>query len=141
MKEDKTFLDTNILVYAHDVSAGKKHEIAKNIVLELWNSWNGLISTQVLQEFFVIVTKKIQIPIEINTTKEIINSLLKWDVVINDGKTILEAIEIHKKYKYSFWDSMIIQSAINGGAEILLSEDLPDGEIVEGIKIKNPFTL
>lgn len=139
MSGEKVFLDTNIIIYAYDISAGIKHDIAGKIMVGLWDSGSGVISTQVLQEFFVSVTKKIPGAIDAKLAKEIVNDLLKWDVVINDGETILGAIDIHLQYKYSFWDSMIIDAAIKGGAEVLFSEDLSDGQIIEEIMIKNPF--
>lgn len=139
MKGDKLFLDTNILIYAYDISAGKKHDIAVKIVMDLWDSGYGCISTQVLQEFFINITAKIQKPLDVDTAKELIRDFLKWNVVINDGESILEAIDFRKKYKYSFWDSMIIQAAVKGGAKVLLSEDLSDGHIIRGVQIKNPF--
>ena len=139
MIEDKIFLDTNVLVYAHDISAGAKHKIAKKIVIDLWDSGSGLLSPQVLQEFFVSVTKKIPKPIETKLAKEIVSALLKWEVIVNDGEDILSSIEIHSRYHYSFWDSLIIEAAIRGGATLLLSEDFSDGQVIEGVKIKNPF--
>lgn len=139
MKEDKVFLDTNVLVYAHDISAGEKHKIAVEIMENLWDSGLGILSTQVLQEFFSIVTKKIPQPLSIRSAKEVISVLLTWDVVVNDGKSILEAVDIYEQHKYSFWDSMIIQAAIKGNASLLLSEDLPDSQTIEGLKIENPF--
>jgi predicted nucleic acid-binding protein len=139
MHGDKVFLDTNILIYAFDTSAGEKYRISSNIMTELWKSGLGVISTQVLQEFFVIVTRKIQKPLKVHLAKEIINDLLKWEVVINDGESILSAIYMHLKYKYSFRDSMIIDAALQGGATVLYSEDLSDGQIIDGVTIKNPF--
>jgi len=139
MKGDKVFLDTNILVYAHDVSAGDKHAIALKIMEDLWDSGFGVLSTQVLQEFFVTATKKIPKPLSVFEAKEIIRVLLKWDIVLNDGDSILEAIDIQSQYKYSFWDSMIIEASIRGGAALLLSEDLSDSQIIKSVKIKNPF--
>lgn len=138
MKEDKVFVDTNIIVYAYDITAGKKHDISGKILPDLWNSGWGVISTQVLQEFFVTVTQKIPNPLDIDLTKEIVADLLKWDVIINNGESILSAIEIKKKYKFSFWDSLIIEAAKRGGCRLLLSEDLVEGQI-GGILIKNPF--
>jgi predicted nucleic acid-binding protein len=85
MPGDKCFLDTNILVYAFDVSAGQKHEVAKRIVIDLWNTKDGILSTQVLQEFFVSVTKKIPKPINARLAREIVSDFLKWNIVINDG--------------------------------------------------------
>ena len=140
MREDKIFLDTNILIYAYDVSAGKKHEMAKTILMDLWNSGKGVLSIQVLQEFFVNITKKVSKPLDIKTAKDIIKDLLKWDVVMIDGESLLEAVEIHIRHQYSFWDSMILKAAQKGGAVLLLSEDLMHGQTVDGVKIKNPFT-
>lgn len=139
MTEGKIFLDTNVLIYAHDTSAGRKYEIARETVLDLWNRGQGLLSTQVLQEFFFSVTRKIPRPLEVRVAREIVEDLLKWEVVVNSGDSILAAIEIHSRYKYSFWDALIIQAAIQGGAILLLSEDLSDGQTIQRVKIKNPF--
>lgn len=139
MSGDKVFLDTNVIVYAYDKSAGEKHRLAADIMIKLWHTGRGVISTQVLQEFFVIATRKIPKPLKVNVVKEIISDLLAWDVVTNDGESILSAIDIHLKYKYSFWDSMIIDAALKGGSTVLYSEDLADGQTVDGILIRNPF--
>lgn len=139
MPEGKVFLDTNVLVYAYDISAGKKHEIARNIVIDLWNSRFGVLSTQVIQEFFVTITTRISKPMGKKIAKNVINDLKNWDIVINDNESILQAVEMHLQHKYSFWDSLIIQASVNGGAASLLSEDLSDGQIIDGVKIENPF--
>ena len=139
MPGDRVFLDSNIIVYAYDLSAGEKNKIAKEILVQLWNNQLGVLSTQVLQELFVALTKKIPKPLDAESAKLIVNDLLKWDVIINDGEYILKAIEIHIKYKYSFWDSMIIEAALQSGADLLLSEDMSDGQIMNGLTIKNPF--
>ncbi len=139
MPGDKCFLDTNILVYAFDVSAGRKHEVAKRIVIDLWDTKDGILSTQVLQEFFVSVTKKIPKPMDAGLAREIVSDLLKWDIIINDKNSLLEAIDIHIRYNYSFWDSLLIQAAIRSGAALLLTEDLTDSQKIKGISIKNPF--
>jgi len=141
MPGDKIFLDTNIIVYAYDTSAGEKHEKAANTIVDLWDSGLGLISTQVLQEFFVTVTAKLPKPLEPGPASEIISDFLKWDVVINDGDIILDAIEIQTEYGYSFWDSMIITSAIKGGADLLFTEDLTDGHSIKGVAVVNPFIV
>ena len=141
MTENKVFLDTNIIVYAYDISAGEKHEKAVGIIADLWDSGLGLISTQVLQEFFVTVSAKIHKPLETGPAREIISDFLRWDVVINDGDVILEAIDIQAEYGYSFGDSMIITAAIQGGASILFTEDLTDGRNIKGIEVVNPFVV
>ena len=139
MPEDKAFIDTNIIIYAYDVTAGKKHKAAREIIAGLWDSGLGVISTQVLQEFFVNVVQKIPKPMDMQQAKEIVRDLLKWRVVINTGDSIIDAIDICLRYGYSFWDSMIIEAAIKGGATVIISEDLQDGQVVSGVTIKNPF--
>ena len=139
MPEDKTFIDTNIIIYAYDVTAGKKHETARIIISDLWDSGLGVISTQVLQEFFVNVVRKIPKPIDKQQATEIVRDFLKWHVVVNTGDSIIDAIDICLRFGYSFWDSMIIEAAIKGGATVLISEDLQDGQVVSGVSIKNPF--
>lgn len=139
MSEDKIFIDTNIMIYAYDVSAVEKHQIASHILSDLWNSGLGVLSTQVLQEFFVNIVQKIQKPIDKKLAKEIVRDFLRWQVVVNNGDSILDAIDICDKYRYSFWDSMIIEAAIKGGAVFLMSEDLQHGQVISGVTIKNPF--
>jgi predicted nucleic acid-binding protein len=139
MKEARIFLDTNILVYAHDTSAGIKQDISRNKLIELWESGLGVLSTQVLQEFYVVVTTKLPKKMPPDTARSIVADLLKWEVVINDGDSVLRAIDIGKRYGYSFWDSMIIGAALEGQAEVLLSEDLSHGQVLSGLKIVNPF--
>jgi predicted nucleic acid-binding protein len=139
MKEDKVFLDTNILVYAYDVSSGRKHDIARNIVADLWNLRTGALSIQVLQELFINVTKKIPNPLDIKTARDIVRDFLLWEVADNDGDLMLTAMDVQIKYHYAFWDSLIIAAAIKSGAAILLTEDLNNGQIIEDVVIKNPF--
>jgi len=139
MRDGKVFIDTNVIVYAYDISAGEKHSKAVEIIKGLWDTGSGITSTQVLQEFFVNVTRKITKPLDAVTAKEIVKDFLKWKTVVVDGEIIMDAIDIHSAYKYSFWDSVIIASAINGGAGTLFSEDLSDKQTIKGIVIRNPF--
>jgi len=138
--KDKVFLDTNIIVYAHDRSSGEKNAVAKEIMDYLWESKKGVISVQVLQEFFVCVTKKIINPLQIKNARMILEYLSTWEVVVNDKHITLNAIDLQEKYRFSFWDSLIVQAAIQSQATILFSEDLPDGQVIMGTKILNPFT-
>lgn len=137
--KDKVFLDTNIIVYAHDRSSGEKHAVAREIMDYLWESRKGVISVQVLQEFFVCVTKKIVKPLHLKNARTILEYLLNWDVVVNDKYITLKAIDLQEKYQFSFWDSLVIQAAIQGKARILFSEDLADGQVVKDLKILTPF--
>lgn len=139
IKDAKIFIDTNILVYGYDLSAGVKHERSKEIIKDLWNTGAGLISTQVAQEFFVTVTRKIAKPLGTQQAREIVRDLLKWKTVIVDGSLILEAIDIHEKYRYSFWDSLIVASAMEGGATTIVSEDLSHKQTIKSVTIHNPF--
>lgn len=139
MKDAKVFVDTNVLVYGYDLSAGEKHNIATNIMKDLWNTGRGLMSSQVLQEFFVTVTKKIPNPLDLAIAKNIVKDFLKWKLIVVDDGIILDAIDIYHEHRYSFWDSLIISSAVEGGANTLYSEDLSDGQTIKGIKIINPF--
>ena len=137
--KDKMFVDTNILVYAHDLDAGDKHEIAIGVVSDLWESGNGVISTQVLQELYVTLTKKVPSHPKKSQVRRILNNYLAWDLAVNNGQTILQASEIEENYNISFWDAMIVSAAYSKNAAILLTEDLNEGQLIEGIKIVNPF--
>jgi predicted nucleic acid-binding protein len=139
MTGGSVFVDTNIVVYAYDISAGSKHSRAAEIMKELWDTGRGVISTQVLQEFFVTTTKKIEKPLDVPAARDIVKDFLKWKTVIVDGETILEAIDVQAGHQYSFWDSLIIASAIQGGAATLLSEDLSPRHKLKGLVIRNPF--
>jgi predicted nucleic acid-binding protein len=136
---DRTFVDTNVLVYAHDLDAGKKHEVARARVTELWESQSGVISTQVLQELYVTLTRKIPSPLNRAQVRRILNNYLAWDIAVNDGSVILQASEIEEAYSISFWDAMVVAAASMKNAAIILTEDLNEGQQLEGITIVNPF--
>jgi len=135
----KIFIDTNVLVYSHDQDAGSKREIAVTVMQKLWEQEIGVISTQVLQEFYVTVTRKIPKPLSPVTARGIIENYLFWDVELNDSDTILSASEIGERHMLSFWDSLIIAAAVNAKADKILTEDLNHGQIIEGLVIENPF--
>ncbi len=135
----KVFLDTNVLVYAHDLDAGNKHHIARNIVKDLWEKRNGVLNTQVLQEFYINVTKKIPNPILPLEAKEIIRSYMCWDIKENLRMSIIRASELEEKYHISFWDALIVVAAYKAKFDKILTEDLNSGQIIEGILVENPF--
>jgi predicted nucleic acid-binding protein len=139
MKGARAFLDTNIIIYAYDASAGDKHLKARDLLAGLWESGLGIVSTQVLQEFHITVTRKIPNPLYLATSREIISDFLTWDVVVNDGDSILKAVDIQAKHGFSFWDSMVIAAAVSGGAAVLLTEDLSHGQKIGELEIRNPF--
>ena len=136
---DKYFVDTNILMYAHDKAAGAKHERAKALVEELWRDRTGVVSTQVLQELSVNLRKKVRQPVDAKATRDIVADYLAWQVIVNGGEAILDALDIEKRYQISFWDALIVQAAQSSGAEVLYSEDLADGQRYASIHVLNPF--
>ena len=135
----RQFVDSNVLIYAHDEDAGVKRRVAAAKLTELWESGQGCLSTQVLQEFFVNVTRKIKAPLAHSVAREIVHTYAVWVNVPITASTILRATEIGEVWQSSFWDSMIVASAEENRAVNLLTEDLNDGQIIAGIEILNPF--
>ena len=135
---DRYFVDTNILMYAHDASAGPKHERAKALVEELWRDRNGVVSTQVLQELAVNLRRKAARPIDAKATRDIVADYLTWQVVVNSGESILDALDLEARYRISFWDALVLQAANASGAEVLYSEDLSDGQTYGSVRVVNP---
>jgi predicted nucleic acid-binding protein len=133
------FVDTNILVYAHDTSAGEKHARARTLVEGLWRTRSGAVSTQVLQELCVNLRRKAGRPLDARATREIVVDYLTWEVVVNTGDSILEALDLQERYRLSFWDAMVLQAAERCGASILYSEGLSDGQVYGSVRVVNPL--
>jgi len=136
---DRVFVDTNVLIYAHDLDAGLKHDRAVSLVSDLWEKENGILSVQVLQEFYVNVTRKISRSLTPASARGVIQNYLAWHVETNEPSTVLLASEIGERNLLSFWDALIVASASKAGADRILSEDLNHGQVIEGILIENPF--
>jgi len=136
---DKTFVDTNILVYAHDIDDPSKHGAARDALRDLWNDGTGFVSPQVLQEFYVTVTRKIIRPLPKEAARRVVSAYAIWciDVTSTD---VAAAFRIEDEAKISFWDALIVASATKAGAARLLSEDLNPGQTIAGVRIENPFT-
>lgn len=139
MSGNRQFVDTNVLVYAHDVTAGDKHRRARALVSDLWETREGCLSVQVLQEFFVTTTRKIPKPLDVPAAAQIIDHLAHWHVHAPAAADVLAAIGIHQQTSTSFWDAMILRSAKALGCETLHSEDLNPGQQYEGVQVRNPF--
>ncbi|MDZ7804358.1 PIN domain-containing protein [Thiohalophilus sp.] len=135
----RQFVDTNILLYAHDLDAGDKHDRAAGLIRRLWESGEGVLSVQVLQEFYVNITRKIPHPLPLAKARELIGAYSAWQVECPDAQTVLTASEIQERNQLSFWDAMIVAAALQGNADTLLSEDMNHGQVVEGLRIENPL--
>jgi len=134
-----SFVDTNILVYAEDKDAKAKHEKASELLVRLWSERDGALSVQVLQEFYVTVTRKLKKPLTSAKAKEIVDEYLTWTLVENTAKLLRGAIELQQRAQLSFWDAMVVQAALEAGADKLYSEDLNDGQRFGSLVIVNPF--
>lgn len=133
----KEFLDTNILVYAFDLSAGPKRDIAIGLIERLARERTGCLSVQVLQEFYVTMTKKLSMPPE-DAARQI-ERLGHWNIHRPGVADVLAACKTHREYPVSFWDAMVVQSASRLGCRILWSEDLSDGGKWHAVTVLNPF--
>ena len=134
---DRVFIDTNVLVYADDLDAGDKRTRAQAVLAELIGESRAVISTQVIQEFFVTSTRKLGVPAEIARKK--VELLMRLDVVLVRPELIIAAIDLHRLHGLSFWDALILRAAAAPGCARLLSEDLNHGQVVDGVRIENPF--
>ena len=136
---DKCFVDTNVLVYAHDRGSGAKHERARALIEKLWDEGGGALSTQVLQELCINVRRKAARPLSVEETRKLIQDYSKWEIVVNTAESVVEALGIETRYKISFWDALIVQAAGSCGATILYSEDLAGGQSYGSVRVVNPL--
>ena len=134
----KIFLDSNILIYAHDEREPEKRAIAAARLVELMESRSLVLSPQVLQEFYVNVTRKLARPLARGVARQIVEDLSKCCIAASH-REIAMAFRIEDESGISFWDSLICASALKAGATTILSEDLNHGQVIAGIRIENPF--
>ena len=135
----KAFVDTNVLVYAYDRAAGAKRDLARALLEALWNEGRGVLSTQVLQEFYVNIRRKTRPPVSQEVARAVVADYLVWDPIVNDGATVLEAIDVGHRYQLSLWDALIVVAARKGDASVLYSEDLNHGQAFGSVRVLNPF--
>lgn len=135
----REFVDTNIFIYAHDASAGNKQAIARELIERLWTTGAGCLSVQVLQEFYVTVTRKVPQPMQPELAVEILRDLNYWRVHAPTTEDVLSAVDLQRRYQVAFWDAMILQSAISLGCRVLWSEDLSDSQVYHDVTVRNPF--
>lgn len=134
----KTFVDSNVLIYAHDYKAAEKHSIAKNLLRDLWTEGAGVLSVQVLQEFYVNVTRKIPTPLTKDAARSVVDAYVPW-CIDTAPADVSAAFRIEDEASIGFWDALIVASAAKSGATRILSEDLNPGQRIAGITIENPF--
>jgi predicted nucleic acid-binding protein len=135
----REFVDANVLVYAFDASAGGKRTVAEQLLRRLWEAGNGVVSIQVLQEFFVTVTQKVSRPLSVDEAAERVREFTAWKVFVPTAEDVLAAITLQKQARLSFWDALIVHAAAESGSEVLWTEDLNDGQVLRDVRIQNPF--
>lgn len=135
----KSFVDTNVLIYAEDRDAGERHRIARDLIVELWNTRTGVVSVQVLQEFFVNITRKPKKPLSASRALDIVKEYLTWEVIENSPALLVASIGLHQKAQLSFWDASIVQAALEAGCSRLYTEDLSAGQRFGKLVLENPF--
>lgn len=136
---EKYFVDTNILIYAHDTSQGQKHDRARKLVDHLWTSGGGVLSTQVLQELCINLRRNVAKPVSTDEVRRLIEDYMSWEVVVNTPESVLQALEIEIRHGISFWDALVLQAAETAEAAVLYSEDLASGQSYGAVRVINPF--
>ena len=136
-KLPRAFFDTNVLVYTDDKDSPEKQSIARKLWKEYRLAGSGVVSIQVLQEYFVNVTHKLGVAPEVARQK--VELLAELNVTILSVADVLAAIDLHRQDKISFWDALIVYAAHKSGCQILLTEDLQHGQVLDGVRIVNPF--
>jgi predicted nucleic acid-binding protein len=133
-------VDTNVLVYAYDAGDQSRASRARACIRRLGDARNGAVSAQVLGEFFVVATRRLRPPLTARTAGAIVTNLGRaWPVYDVTGMTVTEAIRAVRQYQLQYWDALIWATAKLHGVPNVLTEDLPSGSLVEGVRFKNPF--
>lgn len=135
------FLDTNVLLYAYDASAGRRHERATELVGELASRRLAATSIQVLQEFYVNATRKIAKPLAHDVALQRVQAFARWPVHIPTAGDVVAAAELSHNAQVSLWDAMILRSASRLGCPVVWTEDLIPGQLIDGVTVRNPFAL
>jgi predicted nucleic acid-binding protein len=135
---EKTFVDSNILIYAHDLDAKEKRIAAEALLRELWANRSGVLSPQVLQEFYVNATRKLSKPLPRVTARLIVEKYALW-CIDTTAAEVQMAFRIEDEARINFWDALICASALKSGAKVIFSEDMNSGQSIAGIRIENPF--
>lgn len=135
-------IDTNILVYAYDTSEGRKHEVSRDLLKQIWEEGGGVVCLQNLMEFFVVITNKVENPIDADEAKTIVEDFLKsekWEIIDRDEDTFLKAIDIVSKYEIHIWDALIATCMRENEVTEIVTENKNDFKKIPGIKVTVPF--
>ena len=135
------FVDTNSLVYSRDTFEPRKQEQAMAWMTHLWTTKTGRLSFQVLQEFYVTVTVKLEPGLDSESARNEIRALLPWHPIPNDARVIEGAWRIQDRYKLSWWDTLIVSAAQVAHCRYLLTEDLQHDQQFDGVQVISPFLL
>ena len=135
----RAFFDTNVLVYEFDAGAGDKRERARSLLNDWRPSGSMVISTQILQELFVVLTSKLNPPMPVGAVKTLLKNYSALETVTVTTSIILHAVDIKERTNISFWDSLVVASAVKAHCKILFTEDLNHDQIIQGVRIINPF--
>ena len=135
----RQFLDTNILLYAYDSQAGDRHDLASQLVVRLARARQAAISVQVMQEFYVKAVTKIAHPLTAEQAITRLQAFSRWSVYSPLAGDVVQSVQLAKGHQLSFWDAMIVLSALRLDCDILWTEDLNHGQVIESTKILNPF--
>jgi predicted nucleic acid-binding protein len=135
------FVDTNVLVYAFEKSSSVKKQTARRLVTELMDTDRLRLSTQVLQELFVTLTRKAAVPCTGEEALGVLEDLAAWPLTVVDFAVIRAAAGLSGKARLSFWDSLVVVSAAKSGSSVLYTEDLNDGQEILGVRVANPFRV
>jgi predicted nucleic acid-binding protein len=133
------FVDTNVIVYSLDLTAGTKNLRARELMERLWADQRGAVSVQVFQELYVTITRKVRTPITPRRAIEIIEELAGWMVHAPTAADIVAAAQLSVRHQISFWDAMVVRSALETGSSVIWTEDLQHGQKIESVAIRNPF--
>jgi predicted nucleic acid-binding protein len=137
----KGFVDTNVLVYAQNRTAGVKYDVARNLLPELWESQRGVLSTQVIQEFCATLLRKIPRPLDYDAVVEVLDDYIRWETVVNTPQATLEALCLQQRHQLFFWDALSVRAAHVAEAEVLYSEDMSHGQRYGSVRVINPFLI
>lgn len=136
---EKIFVDTSVLVHAHDLDSGLKRAIAEHVLKQLWQDETGVLSTQVLQELYAALTSGIASPVPRRAARDLIHAYSVWPVVTLDAADVQAASDFEERYRLRFRDAMIVVAARKSGATLLLSDTLQPYRPITGLELQNPF--